>query len=357
MLSRIMNRLDRDQRGITGLETAIILIAFVVVASVFAYTVLSAGIFSSEKGKEAVYAGLETARNSMEVVGNVHATSIARTVLDSADAAWTTVTADITDTTDTSDRKEGTASRQITIGAGFSSGLIAYKDFTAVDLNSPDHFAIRLWVKSDSTLAAGVLNLVLDDSSGCASPTETLELPALVANTWKHALLDIVAPTSTTLDAILCVGLSTDVGTDPGAIVVNIDDVEAPAEVSEISFVVANALSGEAINLTTTADSNSDGLLSDELLANKLHVVSAVYADDEQRVTDVTWTRTELGKGDGDALLEAGEKMLITIKTHGADPVPVENTRFMISLVRDEGSDLIIERTLPGSLSTQMDLN
>ncbi|HUV53535.1 MAG TPA: archaellin/type IV pilin N-terminal domain-containing protein, partial [Dehalococcoidia bacterium] len=39
----------RDERGITGLETAIILIAFVVVASVFAYTVLSAGIFSSQK--------------------------------------------------------------------------------------------------------------------------------------------------------------------------------------------------------------------------------------------------------------------------------------------------------------------
>jgi archaeal flagellin FlaB len=41
-------RLHRSQRGITGLETAIILIAFVVVASVFAYTVLSAGIFSAE---------------------------------------------------------------------------------------------------------------------------------------------------------------------------------------------------------------------------------------------------------------------------------------------------------------------
>ena len=36
------------ERGITGLETAIILIAFVVVASVFAFTVLSTGIFSSE---------------------------------------------------------------------------------------------------------------------------------------------------------------------------------------------------------------------------------------------------------------------------------------------------------------------
>ena len=48
-----------QQRGITGLETAIILIAFVVVASIFAFTVLSTGIFASERAKETVYAGLE----------------------------------------------------------------------------------------------------------------------------------------------------------------------------------------------------------------------------------------------------------------------------------------------------------
>ena len=47
MVTRI-TAMKRDQRGITGLETAIILIAFVVVASVFAYTVLSAGVLSAD---------------------------------------------------------------------------------------------------------------------------------------------------------------------------------------------------------------------------------------------------------------------------------------------------------------------
>ena len=65
-----LGRLRRDKRGITGLETAIILIAFVVVASVFAYTVLSAGIFSSERGKEAIHAGLQEARSSLEPRGS-----------------------------------------------------------------------------------------------------------------------------------------------------------------------------------------------------------------------------------------------------------------------------------------------
>lgn len=60
-----------DQRGITGLETAIIMISFVVVASVFAYTVLSAGVFSAEKGKQAIHAGIEQAQGAMSLVGGV----------------------------------------------------------------------------------------------------------------------------------------------------------------------------------------------------------------------------------------------------------------------------------------------
>jgi flagellin FlaB len=73
MLKRAMKTLHRDERGITGLETAIILIAFVVVASVFAYSVLSAGIFSSQKGQEAIYAALSEARATMELKGSVFA--------------------------------------------------------------------------------------------------------------------------------------------------------------------------------------------------------------------------------------------------------------------------------------------
>ena len=65
----------RGEKGITGLETAIILIAFVTVAAVLAYSVLSAGIFSASKGQQAVYSGLNSAKASMEVAGGVKALS------------------------------------------------------------------------------------------------------------------------------------------------------------------------------------------------------------------------------------------------------------------------------------------
>ena len=78
----------REEHGITGLETAIVLIAFVVVAAVFAFVVLSTGLFSSERSKETVYAGLAKTRGAMELTGSVLATSNTTKI--------TTVTFDLT---------------------------------------------------------------------------------------------------------------------------------------------------------------------------------------------------------------------------------------------------------------------
>ena len=71
MWKKFVKRLKDRQEGITGLETAIILIAFVIVASVFAYVVLSAGLFSSQKTKEAMNAGLQSTMSTLEIKGNV----------------------------------------------------------------------------------------------------------------------------------------------------------------------------------------------------------------------------------------------------------------------------------------------
>jgi flagellin FlaB len=70
----MFRKLLGKEKGITGLETAIILIAFVVVAAVFAYTALSAGLFSTQKAQEAVYSGLKEAQSTLELKGAVIAT-------------------------------------------------------------------------------------------------------------------------------------------------------------------------------------------------------------------------------------------------------------------------------------------
>ena len=44
---------SKDQQGITGLETVVVLIAFVMVTALFAVTVITTGLFSSERASEA----------------------------------------------------------------------------------------------------------------------------------------------------------------------------------------------------------------------------------------------------------------------------------------------------------------
>ena len=76
-----LNQLLKEESGITALETAIILIAFVVVAAVFSFTILSAGTYLTERSKEAAYAGLEEVRGSLELKGSVIATAATSTTV------------------------------------------------------------------------------------------------------------------------------------------------------------------------------------------------------------------------------------------------------------------------------------
>ncbi|KQC05523.1 MAG: hypothetical protein APR53_07330, partial [Methanoculleus sp. SDB] len=55
----------------TGLEAAIVLIAFVAVATVFSFVVLGAGFFTTQKSQDVVYGGVSQASSSMEIVGDV----------------------------------------------------------------------------------------------------------------------------------------------------------------------------------------------------------------------------------------------------------------------------------------------
>lgn len=67
----IINRFHKNQSGQTALEAAIILIAFIVVASLFAFAILSAGTSSTEEAEQAIYAGLGGVQSSLQVRGAV----------------------------------------------------------------------------------------------------------------------------------------------------------------------------------------------------------------------------------------------------------------------------------------------
>ena len=71
-----MSMKNRKEDGFTGLEAAIVLIAFVVVAAVFSYVVLGAGFFTTQKSQQVVHAGVTQAASNIVVKGNVYGTAV-----------------------------------------------------------------------------------------------------------------------------------------------------------------------------------------------------------------------------------------------------------------------------------------
>jgi flagellin FlaB len=65
------NKFVKDEKGFTGLEAAIVLIAFVVVAAVFSYVMLGAGFFTTQKSQEVVHTGVTQASSSVELSGDL----------------------------------------------------------------------------------------------------------------------------------------------------------------------------------------------------------------------------------------------------------------------------------------------
>lgn len=64
--------MKKMENAFTGLEAAIVLIAFVVVAAVFSYVMLGAGFFTAQEAQSVVHTGMGQAASSIEVLGDVY---------------------------------------------------------------------------------------------------------------------------------------------------------------------------------------------------------------------------------------------------------------------------------------------
>ncbi len=137
---------------------------------------------------------------------------------------------DFTQSLDTQDRKQGSQSLKMVIAAGASAGDFVTDSITSADLSKYDY--VEFWIKIN--LAAGTssgnLKILLDNTASCASPLETLSVPALTADTWKYCRVALSNPETDT--AIISVGLEYD--SDLGACTVWIDDIKAVVNSSAV---------------------------------------------------------------------------------------------------------------------------
>ena len=69
----LLKKLLRQKRGVVGLEAAIVLIAFVIIASAFSFMVVNQGLFATERGKAVVQEGLQQASTPLSMDGTIFA--------------------------------------------------------------------------------------------------------------------------------------------------------------------------------------------------------------------------------------------------------------------------------------------
>lgn len=139
-------------------------------------------------------------------------------VIEDCEDVWTAKT-NVTAAVDAGDKKVGTNSCTFAVTDAFTTGIIATEVITSVDLTSYTH--ISFWFKSDVALDASDYQFLIDDTAVCVSPLCTLNLPAVLANTWTFCQIALTNPTY--LTSVISLGLSQAV--DKGAINVKIDDV------------------------------------------------------------------------------------------------------------------------------------
>lgn len=154
-------------------------------------------------------------------------------VVDDCETVWTAGT-NVTASLDTTFKQEGNACVKLVVAAGAAAGaVLGYGTISAKDISGCDKVEISLY--STIALTAGYLDLVLDDTAACVSATESLDIPAMAANTWYRHIITLANPLSDT--AIISVGLVNT--TDVGACTLYVDYIRAVDSMSR-NYAILN---------------------------------------------------------------------------------------------------------------------
>lgn len=141
--------------------------------------------------------------------------------IQSCDALWDTIDADVTASVDSEDKKLGSSLKLVVALGADANDVLAKDDFTSTNYSGMTH--VELWIKSTVALSAADLHLLLDNTAGGGSAVETLAIPAVSADTWTYVRIALADPDLDT--AILHVGIRMTV--DKGAFTLWLDDIKA----------------------------------------------------------------------------------------------------------------------------------
>jgi len=159
--------------------------------------------------------------------------SVPEVVVENCEDAWNEyVDGDVTAELDAVDFKAGAGSCKLTMAAGVGVEILASEVISVASLADVTH--IVAWVKSSIVLTAGDLQLLLDEHALCASPLETLNIPAIpAANVWTPIKMALANPATD----LLLISIALKQAVDKGAFVFRIDDIRAIKDGMYVPFL------------------------------------------------------------------------------------------------------------------------
>jgi len=140
--------------------------------------------------------------------------------IDLCEVAWT-ASANVTATTTTTNVKQGINAANISIAAGFTTGLVAYRATGLLNLSAFQN--ISFWLRTSIAVAANSLRIDLCSDTAGATPVHSFTIDqAMAANVYKAFTFKTGAALSTSIQSVALTALI-----DPGTVVVNIDNIIA----------------------------------------------------------------------------------------------------------------------------------
>ena len=321
-----------DQRGVTGLDAAIVLITFVVVSSVFSFTALSAGLVSTDKAKSTIDSSLSEARGSLELRSGV---KLETTLVTNA---LTTVTAEAVGSGDGAAKTFSLASSPVLSNSEtvFVGGAVKTRvtDYTV----NYETGVITFVTAPASAAAISAYYKHGQDFVGTgngSSKAFTLSNVPVVPGNGTVLYLDGAAKTLG-VDYIFDpdTGVMT-FGTAPddGA---RLDATYTYYTIGNLVLTLSNAAGGSPIDMT-----GGKTIMS--------YMDSNTLADNI-----INYTQTRLGLADADNLLEVGEVFEFRVDVSGYGLTI--NDEFTLSVIPSSGPVLSIMRTIPPRVLTLMEL-
>ena len=321
-----------DQRGLAGLDAAIVLITFVVVSSVFAFSALSAGLKSSDKAESTISESLSEAGGTLELRSGI---KVETTLVTNA---LTTVTAEA-------------------VGSGDGVG----KTFSLV--GSP------VLSNSETVFVGGAAKTQGTDYSvnydtGVITFTTAPALAAAISAYYRHGQ-DFVGTGDGSSKAFVLSNVPVVAGNgmilyvDGAAKILGADYMfdhdkgvvtfsTAPVDGARLDATYTYYTIG---NLVLTLSTAAGGGLID--MTGGKTIMSYIDSD---TVADniINYTQTRLGLADADYLLEAGEVVEFRVDVSGYGLT--NNDEFTLSVTPASGPVLVLMRTIPARILQLMQL-